>query len=101
MIRCSPMVSIRQPLNTGNGSTKEIAFIQRVYGQDPHIHEVWILGLDRIIHEIHPIARVEVIARSVEEFVTNYLAENGHIIHIIGHFSINGSVPFLGVPVQA
>ena len=32
------------------------------------------------------------------EFTTNYLAESGHRIPIIGKISINGSVQFLGIP---
>ena len=57
--------------------------------------------MDEIIREVNPTSRVEVIAGTVGEFVTNYLAENGRIIQIIGQLSINDSVQFLDVPAQA
>ena len=95
------MGSIRRPSNTDIRVTKDTAFIQCVDGKDPHIHEVWILGLDEIICEVHPTVQVEVPAVTVREFVTNYLAENGRRIQIIGQLSINNSVQFWGVPAQA
>ena len=44
------------------------------------------------------IAQVEVGAGTVGEFTTNYLAENGRRIPIIGQLCINGSIQFLGIP---
>ena len=67
---------------------------------DPHKHELWCLGLDNISHKVHSIAQVEVITRILREFVTNYLAKNGHIIQIIGKLSVNDSFHFLSVPDQ-
>ena len=46
------------------------------------------------------VAQVEVTAGTVGEFVTDYLAENGCIIQIIGQLSVNDSVQFLSVPDQ-
>ena len=95
------MVSIRRPLNPGIRSTKDTAFIQCVYGREPHIHEFWSLILDGIILKFHPKACVEVISRTVGEFVTNLLEENRIIIQIIGEISINDGIQFLGLPAQA
>ena len=95
------MGSICWPSNTGSGSTKDNAFIQCVDGWDPQIHEVWVLGLDGIICEFHPTAQVEFFAGTVRYFVTDYLAENGCRIQIIGQLFIHCSVHCLGVPTQA
>ena len=57
--------------------------------------------MDGIIHDVHPTAQVEVPARTVEEFVNDYLAENGRRIQIIEQISINNSIQFLGVTAQA
>ena len=75
MIRRAPIGSIYQPSNPGNGSTEDTDLIQCVDGQEPQIHEVRSLGLDGIIHEVNPTAQVEVSARNIREFVTNYLDE--------------------------
>ena len=64
------MGSIHRPSNSGNGSTKDTALIKCVNGREPHIHEVWNLGLDDIICEVHPTAQVEVISGTIGEFVT-------------------------------
>ena len=98
MIQRAPMGSIRQPLNPSSGSTKETAFIQCIDGQDPHIHVLWCLGLDKTSREVLPAEQVEVIAGTVGEFVTNYPSENGCRIQIIGQISVKDSVQFLGVP---
>ena len=95
------MGSICQTLNLVRRSTEYTAFVQCVDGRELLIHEVWSLGLDGIIREFHPTARVEVPSRTVGEFVTNYLSENGYIAHITRQLSINDSVQFLGVPVQS
>ena len=68
------MGSIHWPSNPDIGITKDTAFIQCVGGQEPQIHEVWILGLDGIIHEVRPKARVEVVSGTVRELVTDHLA---------------------------
>ena len=96
-----PMGSICWPLNTINRSTKVTYLNQSVHGPEPQIHEVWILGFDRIICKVFPTARVEVPFGTVKEFVTDHLAENGFIIQIVGQLSINDSVQILGVPAQA
>ena len=54
------MGSILIPSDYGGGSTEGTAFIQFVDGQEPHIHKLWCLGLDGIIHKVHPTAQVEV-----------------------------------------
>ena len=101
VIQHNPMVSIYYPLNPGGRSNKDTAFIQCVDGRDPHIHEVRSLGLDNITHKVHPKALVDIIAGTVGEFVTNYIAKNGGRIQIIGQLSINRSAQFLVVPTQA
>ena len=58
------------------------------------------MGLDRICHKIHPTARVEIRDETVGEFVTNYLAENGRRIAIIGKISVNVSFQFFGLSYQ-
>ena len=45
--------------------------------------------------------QVEVPAGTGGWFMTDYLAENGRRIQIIGKISIDYSVQFLGVPTQA
>ena len=95
------MESIRWPSSPGSGSTKDTAFIQYVDGRQPHIHEVWSLGLDGIIYEVHPTAQEEFIAGTFREFLIDYLAENGRRIQIIGQLSINDSIQFLGVLDQS
>ena len=89
------MVSIRRPSNPGSGGTKDTKFIRRVDVQDPQIHKLWCLGLDNITRKVHPTVLVEVVAGTVGEFMTNYLAENVHIISIIGKLYINSSIQFL------
>ena len=42
--------------------------------------------------------RVEVVAGTRLDFTTDYIAENGRIILIIGQLSISYSVQFLGIP---
>ena len=61
------------------------------------IHELWCLGLDNITSKVHPTYQLDVGDGTMEEFMTNYLAENGRIILIIGQPSINRSVQFLGI----
>ena len=100
MIRRAPMGYICRPLDYGIGSTEANNFIQCVDDQEPQIHELWCLVLDKIICEVHPTAQVEVTAGTVGEFETDYLAENGRRIQIIGQISVNDSVQFLGVPNQ-
>ena len=58
------------------------------------------MSLDRIIREVHPTEQLEVTTGTVGESVTNYLAENGCRIQIIGQLSVNDSVQFFGVPDQ-
>ena len=101
IIRRAPMGYVHRPSNPSRGSTKDAAFIRCVDGGEPKIHGVWSLGLDGISHKVNPKVWVEVPAVTVGDFVTEYLAENGRIIHIIGQISINDSVQFLGVSDQA
>ena len=67
-------------------------------GRDPQIHEVWNFGEDGVTPEVHSTAQVDVGARFVGKFATNYLTENGRRIPMFGVNSINGSVQWLGVP---
>ena len=92
MIGHSPMGTIRKPLDSGSGGSKATAFIQWINGREPQIHELWCLGLDGIICEVRPTARLEVISRTVGDFVTNFLAENVRRIKIIGQPSVIDSV---------
>ena len=62
---------------------------------------MWFLGLDEVYREVHHTARVEILAITVREFVTDYLAENGRWIVIIRELSVNDSVQFLGFSDQA
>ena len=101
MIRRAPMGSIRRPLDSGDGSNEDTAIIKCVDGREPHIHELWFLGLENITHKLHPTVQVEVAAGTVGEFVTDYLSENERRIQIIGKFSVNYSVQILGAPTQA
>ena len=95
------MVSIRQPSNSGSKSTKDTAFIQFFDGQKPQIHEFCSLSLDNITGKVHRTSIVEVITGTVGEFWTDYLAENGRRIPIIGKLYVNNSVQFLVFPAQA
>ena len=95
------MVTIHRPWDSGSWGTDTTAFIQRINGWEPQINELWSLVLDGIYREVHPKARIEVPAGTVEEFVTNYLAENGRQIEIIGEIHINNSIQFLGFSDQA
>ena len=65
------MVTIRRNLDSGSRGTEATYFIQCINGQEPHIHEFWYMGLGGIIHEVHPVACVEVPAVTVGEFVTD------------------------------
>ena len=95
------MDTIRRPSYYGSGGTETIDFIQCINGIEPHINELWCLGLDRIYRKVHHTAREEILAGTVREFVNNYLDENGRQILIIGRLSINHSVQFLGLFDQA
>ena len=92
-----PMGSIYRPSNPGSGGTEDTKFIRCVDGREPQIHELWCLGLDNMTREVHPTAQVEVIAETVGEFMTNYLADKGRRISIIRQLSINGCVKILGI----
>ena len=98
MIRRAPIRDIRWPLNTGSRSTKYTTFIQCVDGRDPQIYKMCCLRLDNTTLKAYPTAQLEVIAVILGEFITNYFAENGSRIPIIGQLSINNSVQFLGIP---
>ena len=62
------------------------------------MHEIWCLGSDGIACEVHPIARVDVSARVVGQFLPDYLAKNGCRIPILSQIFINGSVEILDTP---
>ena len=50
------------------------------------------------MREVQPIARLDVSYGVVGEFSSEYLAESGRRIPILGRISINGNVEYLGVP---
>ena len=85
---------IRRPSNPGSGSTKDTDFIKFVHSREPQIHEVWSLGLDRIILKVPPTAQLEVPAGTIGDFLTDYLSENGNRIQIIRQLSINNAYNF-------
>ena len=62
------------------------------------MHEIWCLSSDRITREVHPTAQLDVSAGVIGQFLSDYLAENGRRIPILGQISINGSVEYLGIP---
>ena len=95
------MGTILRYSDSGNGVTETTAFMQCINGREPHINEFWCLGLERISLKVHLTECLEVPDGTVGEFVTNYLAENGLRINIIGKFSINDGVQFLGLSDQA
>ena len=95
------MGTIHRPsdfVDRGNDTT---TFIQCINGQQPQIKKLWCLGLDGIFREVHPIARVDILAGTVGEFVTNHLSENGRPINIIRKLSVNNSVQFWGLSDQS
>ena len=91
------MGTICRTLDSGRRGTEATAFIQYINGKEPQIHELWCLGLERIICEVHATLRVEVTVENVGEFVTNYLAENGCRIYIIRQLSAYNIVQLLGL----
>ena len=95
------MGTIHRILNSGGGGTETTDFIHCINGRDPHINKLCCLGLDVICRELHPTACVEIPDGTAGYFVTNYLAENGRWIPIIGQLSVNNSVQFLGLSDQA
>ena len=74
MPRREPVGDIRPPFNSGSGDDDGLEFIRCVGGQKPEIHEVWTFGDDRITHEVHPFAHVDIGAFLRDCFGTNYLA---------------------------
>ena len=76
------MGSIRWTSDPVSSSTKDTEFIRCVDGWEPQIHKLWSLGLDNIIHKVHPAVQVEVGTGPMGEFMTNHLAENGRKIPI-------------------
>ena len=101
MITRATMGTIRRPLDYGDEGNETTDFIQFINGWEPQINKLWRLGLDGNYREVHPTAHVETLARTIREFVTNYLAEKGSLIAIIEELSINGSVQFLGLSNKA
>ena len=73
------------------------AFILCFNGRDPQIYELWCWDNDGIFREVHPTARVDILAGTVREFVTKYLSENERCYQIIDELLIYGSVQFIGL----
>ena len=101
MSRFAPIGTIYRPSDSGSRSTEATDFIQCINGREPKIHELWCLNLDGICREFHPTEHIEDTSGTVREFVTNYLAENGRQIPIIGQLSVNYRVQLLGLSDQA
>ena len=94
------MGTICRPSDYGSGFTDTTAFIQCINGREPHINKLWCLGLNGVFCKVHTFVRVEIPSGTVGEFVTDYLAENGRLVEIIGEISVNGNVQFLGLSDQ-
>ena len=75
MIRCTQIVTIRRPLDSGIRGTETTAFVQCINGQEPQINKLWCLCLDRICREVDPIVRVDIPDGTVSEFVADYFSE--------------------------
>ena len=95
------MGNIHRPSDSGSSVTETTGFIQCINGQEPQINELWYQDLDEIYPEVHPTARVEILAVTIVKFVINYLAENGRQIRNTVKLSVNSSVQFLGLSDQA
>ena len=65
------------------------------------MQDIWCLGSNGITREFHPTDQIDVGAGTVGQFTTNYLAENGRRIPVIGQVSINGSIKLSGIPANA
>ena len=83
------MGNIYRPFYSGSGGNDATSFIQCINGREPRIHELWCLGFDGISWKVHPTARVDVTDGTMGEFVTDYPAENGRRINIIGQIFVN------------
>ena len=46
-------------------------FIQCVDVREPHIYELWCMGLDRISRKVHPTTRADVTAGPIGYFVND------------------------------
>ena len=68
MIRRAPIGAICRTSNYGSGGTEATAFIQCINVQEPQVHELWCLVLDRISRKVDTTARVEVPAETMREF---------------------------------
>ena len=101
MIRRRPMGSIHVPADSASRGTEGVEFIQFVDGQEPQIHEILCLGTNGVTCEVHPTAQIDVGAKTIGQFTTQYLPENGCRIPVIGQICINGSVKILGIHADA
>ena len=61
------------------------------------VYEFWCRSIEGIFHEVHPTACIEIPARTIGAFITEYLSANGWHNRIIGEISINNSVQFFGL----
>ena len=73
MVGEDPVVSINRPSNYGGRDAEGTEFIRFVDGREPQIHEFSDFGEDGDTSDAHPTAQVDVGARVVVEFATNYL----------------------------
>ena len=56
------------------------------------MHEIWCLGSDGITCEVQATAQIDVGAEIVGQFATQYIAEYGHRVPVIGQISFNRTV---------
>ena len=94
------MGTISRPSDSSSGGIETTAFIQCINGLEPQIRKFWCQDLDRICREFNTNARVDIPDGTIREFVTEYLAENGHQIRITRELSVNKTVQFLGLSDQ-
>ena len=89
------MSNIRRPFISCIGVPGTGSLIQCVNGREPQIQELSCWDIYGIFGEVHPTARVDIPYRTVREFFTEYISENGRRKQIIGELFINGSVQFM------
>ena len=62
------------------------------------MHEIRYLGSGGVTREVHPTVLLDVGYGVVEQFLSDYLAENGRRIPILDQIFINGGVELLVIP---
>ena len=91
------MGDIRKPYDSSSGDPETGAFIQCVNGIESMINKLWCNGIDRLCREVHPKVRIEILAGTIRELVTEYLSANGLRNRIIGELYINECIQFIRI----